>query len=188
LRKKITAKNKREPREEVSSFFFGSKSKIKPYPCTKAFYSPISDPARRRLQPCVRGPKGYIFITVGQRPTAGSSSSTSAWKAGQFDNVLPSRQRLYTHFYRRSLTYGYENPALQAADAGLRRPSPPSYKSINSPKSHPRQKPNPGPYAQQEKHTIPRPKNRHFSDEKKNFFKKVGKNLVVWIYVCTFAQ
>jgi hypothetical protein len=55
-----------------------------------------------------RGPKGPIFITVGHRPTVESSSPTSAWKAGQRDNVLPSRQRLYTHFYRRSMTNGYE--------------------------------------------------------------------------------
>jgi hypothetical protein len=84
------------------------------------------------------GPKGRIFITVGHRPTVGTSSpplpETKFGPSQRQDNTemscLPGRCHIHT-IYRGSMTHGYEDQALRATERKTgalppirRRPAP----------------------------------------------------------------
>jgi hypothetical protein len=68
----------------------------------------------------VGSPKGFIFITAGQRPAGKKASRENCLKGRTVNPVLsPAFQAAETDvasLYHGSLTHGYENKALRAFD------------------------------------------------------------------------
>ncbi|MDR0968933.1 MAG: hypothetical protein LBM67_00130 [Lentimicrobiaceae bacterium] len=74
--------------------------------------------------------KGHIFITVGERSVAygkGRKSQVVVYDKSRLNDIIANNKFCLSgssverlHYYRRSLTYGYETKALRATGATLK--------------------------------------------------------------------